>query len=246
MYRETINHAGGTTEGTASEAHALTLLRRAAHRGYDVEATREGGALITWTALNFAPDGETVVRSSRSITLTPQMPVGNLTDTMIRDLAALDEYPHTRYAVEAGRRVTVAGFHRVPAFATARYRARGLLREEPSGRVRLSLTARLGLLTLTHRTRTTAPEGWHRPVGAGMVSAGLSRPGRRAGLLYSGVSAAVCSCGALAAYGDDRGMARLLARGHRQEVARAFILTELTAVSVPSARTGGTSPHIAT
>ncbi|MEU5834507.1 hypothetical protein ABZ820_12655 [Streptomyces diacarni] len=230
MFRETIHHAGGVTEGTASEAHALYLLRRAARRGYDIEVTKAGGALITWTARLFGRrDGE-VIEEARSIELAPHLPVGAaLTDATVRDLTDIHEARRPCYADENGRRViSLNGFCRIPPAATARLRARGLVAEDGDGRVRLTLTARLGLLARAHRTRTTEPRGWHYPADIGMASAGLCKPGRRSGLLYDRGSAAVCSCGQIAAYGDGRDEARRRAADHRREITRAFILADLT------------------
>lgn len=229
MFRETIHHAGGVTEGTASETHALYLLRRAARRGHDIEATRAGGARITWTARRFGRrDGE-VTEEARSIELAPHLPVGTaLTDATVRDLTDIHEARRPRYAEEDGRRViSLNHFCRIPPVATARLRARGMVTEDSDGRVRLTLTARLGLLARAHRTRTTEPRGWQYPADIGMASAGLCKPGRRSGLLYDRGSAAVCTCGQLAAYGDGRDEARRRAAEHRREVARAFIVADL-------------------
>ncbi|WP_406501576.1 hypothetical protein OHA04_27540 [Streptomyces sp. NBC_01590] len=228
MYRETIAHAHGTTEGTASEQHATMLLARAARRGYAIEVTTPGGALITWTRHVFGPGENTVVRADRSITLEPFTPVGTLSDTVRADLDLIAGDPHARYAEENGRRVIRGLVWRIPAFTTARLRARGLVVEE-EGLVCLSLTAHLGLLAHAHRTRTTTPEGWRRPsAGDPYGSAGLNRPGGRAGMLYGGGSAAVCSCGGLSAFGGDRSEARRLAREHRRAVAAAFVAEQLT------------------
>ncbi|MGW1353045.1 hypothetical protein ACWCQE_27820 [Streptomyces sp. NPDC002409] len=237
MYRETVTHAHGTTEGTASEQHAVMLLVRAVRRGYAIEATAAGGALITWTRHLFGPGENTVIRADRSITLEPSTPVGTLSDAVRADLDLIDGDRHARYDEEGGRRVIRGLLWRIPAFTTARLRARGLVVEEGE-RVRLSLTARLGLLAHAHRTRTAAPNGWYRPsAGASYGSAGLNRPGGRAGMLYDGGSAAVCSCGDLSAFGGDRGEARRLAREHRRAVAAAFVAERLA----PAPRRAGCS-----
>ncbi|WP_405759480.1 hypothetical protein OG234_13360 [Streptomyces sp. NBC_01420] len=226
MFTETITHAGAPTTGTATESHASYLLRRALRRGFDVEATPGGGARIDWTALSLTGDGAPV-RAPRSITLSPQTPAGTLTDTVRADLAAIADTPAARHDTDRGARVIVGGLWRIPPGATARLHARGLVIEE-QGRPRLSLAAQLALLAHAHRTTTTQPEGWHRstdPYG----SAGLNRPGRRAGLMHDRTSAAVCSCGELSAWGGDQEEARRLATAHRRAAAAVFIVAELGA-----------------
>ncbi|MEW2071805.1 hypothetical protein [Streptomyces sp. NPDC007346] len=220
MFHETITHAGGTTEGVASEAHAVTLLDRAVRRQYAVEATPAGGALITWTRHLFGPGATSVVLVDRSIRLDPMTPVGNLTDAVREDLALVDGDPHARYELQQERRVITGGLWRIPPFATAGLRARRLVVED-RGHVRLTLTARLGLLAHAHRTTTTAPRGWYHP--SAYESAGLNRPGRRAGLLRDSTSTAVCTCRELSAVAGDRDEARRLARDHRRAVAAAFV-----------------------
>lgn len=222
MFRETITHAHDVTEGTASEAHGLMLLRRAVRCGYAIEATREGGALITWTRRQLGSGAPL----HRSITLAPQMPVGNLTEAVVRHLTTIDTVRPARYMQsDTGRRYILAGLVEISPMATAALRARQLVTTEGGDRVRLTLTARLGLLALAHRTRTTEPTGWSRPSGLGRqaVTAGLNRPGRRAGMVHSSASAAVCSCGQLQVFGGDRNEARQLATRHRHDVAAEFV-----------------------
>lgn len=232
MFTETINHAGGIAEGSASERHAVAALVRAVRRGYAVEATPTGGALITWSRSEFTAGGN-VVRAERSITLEPFTPTGVLSPAMREDLALIAGDRHARYAEENGRRVITGLVWRIPAFTTARLRARGLVVEE-DGLLRLSLTARLALLAQTHRTRTTEPEGWYRPsAGDPYGAAGLNRPGGRGGLLRDGTSAALCSCGTLSAFGGDRVDARRLTAEHRREVTSRFVTEHL----IPAART---------
>lgn len=229
MFRETITHAGGHTTGTANESHARYLLRRALRRGCDVEATPAGGALISWTVASFNPRAERRALA-RAIELAPEMPVRAFTNTMREDLALIDATPTARYEIRDERRLIRGDVWELPPFVTARLRARGLVVEdEHAGTVRLTLTAQLARLADRHRTHTTAPEGWHRPAADGYGGSGLSRPGRRNGLLYSGVSAAVCSCGELSAVGDDRDAARRLATAHRHAVTAEFITAELGA-----------------
>ncbi|MFH8577155.1 hypothetical protein [Streptomyces zaomyceticus] len=235
MYRETIHHATGVAEGTANERHATRLLTTAARRGHAVEFTPAGGALITWTRHLFGRSEGSVVRAERSISLEPLMPVGALSTTTRMDLALIAGDRHAHYAEKGGRRVVAGLTWEIPAFTTAKLRARGMVVEEED-RLRLSLTARLGLLAQQHRTRTTAPEGWYRPSAADPYgSAGLNRPGGRAGMLRDGGSAATCSCGALSAWGGDRDEARRLTLAHRRAVAAAFITEHLAPVPTPAA-----------
>ncbi|WP_199570566.1 hypothetical protein [Streptomyces murinus] len=221
MFRETITHSHGTSEGTASESHALLLMRRAARRGYGIEATREGGAVITWTRRQLG----TGALVHRSIRLHPEMPVGKLTDAVVRDLRAIDDARSAEYVMnDHGRRIIRVGLGEISAMATAAIRARRLVTDQ-GGRVRLTLTARLGLLAHAHRTVTTEPQGWARPadIGRASVTAGLNRPGRRAGMIRSSASTATCSCGQLHAFGGNRDEARRLAHLHLQDVAAAFV-----------------------
>ncbi|MFI0827240.1 hypothetical protein ACH4Q7_22605 [Streptomyces roseolus] len=216
MFRETVHHAGGATQGIASEAHALLILRRGARRGCHIEASTDGGVLVSWTRRE--PRG---ALAHRSISLVPQMPVGTLTDAVLRDLAAVAGLRPARYGRDSiGRRVILAGLAEIGATRTAALRARQLVTDDRAGAVRLTLTARLGMLAAAHRTTTTEPHGWDR---AGALSAGLNRPGGRAGMLRSSASAATCSCGQLHAWGGDRDEARRLGRDHRRDMARAFV-----------------------
>ncbi|WTW95434.1 hypothetical protein OG216_19525 [Streptomycetaceae bacterium NBC_01309] len=221
MFHETVTHAGGTSKGTASEAHALMLLRRAHRRGYAIEATREGGARITWTRAVY-PVGHV----HRSIILTPEMPVGTLTDAVVRDLGLIASARPARYVEsDAGRRMILAGLTEISPMATALLRARRLITADDHDTVRLTLSARLGLVARAHGTRTSEPMGWARPSDIGMhsLTAGLNRPGRRAGVLRSSASVATCTCGALSAHGGDRDEARRLALAHRHEMTAAFV-----------------------
>lgn len=236
MFRETLHHAGGVTEGAASNRHATMLLTRAVRRAYAVEATPSGGALITWTRRLFGPGAVSAVRAERSIGLEPVTPVGALSAATRDDLALIAATPDARYAIQGGRRIITGLMWTIPPFPTARLRARGLVVEE-NGRLRLSLAAQLGLLAQAHRTRTTEPQGWYRPsASAPYGSAGLNRPGGRAGMLRDGSSAALCACGALSATGGDRTEARRLAAEHRREMTARFITDRLCPAPAGRAR----------
>ncbi|MGW1989620.1 hypothetical protein [Embleya sp. NPDC001921] len=221
MFREIVTHSGGVTEGTASEAHAESLLRRAVQRGYRIEATPDGGVTITWIVNTFrTPHGT----EGRAVILTPFMPVGKaLTEATRADLDLIHKSP-ADYATDAnGARVISGLFWSIPQGATARLRARKLVTED-DGPVRLTLTARLALFATSHRTHTTEPAGWYRPADRGIASAGLNKPGGRAGHLYSRTSTAVCQCGYTKVC-EDRDEARRDAAEHRATAATTFVKT---------------------
>ncbi|MFD0393393.1 hypothetical protein ACFQ3Z_16300 [Streptomyces nogalater] len=130
MFTETITGKHGNTEtGTATEPHAITLLRRAVkRRGCTVEATRTGGVIIEWDIWD---GGITPKRCT--ITLEPTAPVGNITKTVRADLAAIDARSGSYLVMEAEPefRINVgrirAGLHGVPPAATKRLIDRGLV-----------------------------------------------------------------------------------------------------------------------
>jgi hypothetical protein len=151
MFRETVTHASGESTGTASEAHAFFLLRRAARHGYGIEATAAGGAVITWTRAGIG--GRTVLRS---ITLTPHTPVGALTEDTVRHLGVINARVSAHYELREQRRIIAVGLYEIPPLDTARLRARALVTADDAAPVRLTLSARLGLLAHAH---TTSPDG---------------------------------------------------------------------------------------
>jgi hypothetical protein len=71
----------------------------------------------------------------------------------VRDLAVIDTTGTARYDLRDSRRVITAGLFEIPALPTAHYRARSLVTADHANRVRLTLTARLGLLAREHQTR---------------------------------------------------------------------------------------------
>ncbi|MFF2940217.1 hypothetical protein ACFVSQ_10280 [Streptomyces niveus] len=149
MFHETVTHASGESRGHASEAHGLLLLQRALKRGHAIEVTPAGGVSITWSLMGHG--GRAVVRS---ITLAPHTPVGALADDTVRDLAVIDSTGTARYDQRDGRRIITAGLFEIPPLTTARYRARSLVTADRTDRVRLTLTARLGLLAREHQPGT--------------------------------------------------------------------------------------------
>lgn len=151
MFAETLVHAGGTTEGHASEAHAFQLVRRALRRGYTVTPTAAGGAVITWTARRLQGGG--VAEEARSVTLAPHTPAGELTEAVCAALAVVDRSPAALPAVQGGRTVIRAGVQCVGPGMTSRLYGHRLVVEE-RGRVRLTLVAYLALLA----ARGASPE----------------------------------------------------------------------------------------
>ncbi|MCQ1581222.1 hypothetical protein [Streptomyces parvus] len=240
MFTKTITHADGdTATETSTEADALRLLRTAVRRGYRVEATRNGGAIVERDIHN----GRSIVPETRTVTLEPVTPVGRLTATVresLSDIAAREAYridvAEREFRDQVGR--ISAGFRGVAPAAAARLVARGLVvlgepyeatsngyLPETRTPVRVSLSARLGMHAQDHRTHTIAPAGYVRPADADlhMVTAGRQTPG--GGLVYSRASAAGCTCRTWSATGDGRDDARRLAQGHRQQQTAEFIRT---------------------
>ncbi|MEU6595520.1 hypothetical protein ABZ923_41070 [Streptomyces sp. NPDC046881] len=162
MFTETIVHAGGDSRGPVSESHALMLLRRALNRGFGSEATLNGGASIRWTRIDLTTHQPVL----RSITLTPEMPVGTL-DASTRAHLALIGLGDARHVLTADSRHIVAGDTVIPTGETARLRARRLVAVDDRGRVRLTLAARLGLLARDH-TQAGGPDSF------AMCSCGLT------------------------------------------------------------------------
>ncbi|MDX2647937.1 hypothetical protein PV341_31085 [Streptomyces sp. PA03-1a] len=207
MFHETITHAGGTTTGTASEAHALTLLARSHRRGLHIEARRDGGALISWTRLQFGPGDGQVDTVERSIRLTPTELLTSVLrgGTVRHDLETIDAHSRSRWESPRSRRVVIIGEDGIEAVTGLTLHKLGMVTDAPGGRVRLTLAARLGLLAYHHRPRTPHPDR---------------------GLTY-------CTCGMTAAAGDDPKEARMVrARNHLREVTGAFV----TGLTRPAAR----------
>lgn len=221
MFEETIVHAdGSSTRGNASEQHAKLLLTRAGRRGYRVEVTRAGGVLVSWTARQLNGD-DRVVKRERSVLLAPRGPVTScLTERTLADLDLIVQ-ERSRYRRLEGD-ILCGRWRRIPPAATHRLIRRGLVDVDEDGLVWVTLAARLARLAREHRATTTQPVGWFRPADRGVASAGLNKPGRRAGLLYSPESTAHCPCG-WRAFAGDRTEARRLAAGHRAEMTAQFV-----------------------
>lgn len=241
MFTETITDANGeTATGTVSEEHALALLKRLAGRdGCTIEAARTGGVIVQRKVRGGGP-----VPAARTIALNPVSRVAIITPTARRDLDAiiargayLVSNAQGTFRVNNGR--ISAGVHGIPPAATQRLIDRGLIvlgspyeatsngyLPESRTPVRVSLTARLVMLASDHQTRASAPAGYVRPADTGRThTAGLNKPGRRAGMVHDGTSRANCSCGGWSGWFDGADSARRAARVHRQEVATAMILS---------------------
>jgi len=239
MFTETVTDSRGrTSTGTASETHALTLLRTAVRRGYRIEATHTGGVIIerdVW-------DGS-VIPKKRTITLEPAVPLGKITAGVREDLAAIDgREAHLVTGAQGpfrrrNGRIS-AGLDSIAPAAAARLVDRGLVvlgdpyastsngyMPETRTPVRVSLAARLALFAAEHRTRTSEPLGYVKPadVGMGGVTVGLNKGGRRGGTVYDGSSAASCTCRRWTGTFERRMFALDAARKHRQEAAAAFV-----------------------
>jgi hypothetical protein len=243
MFRETITSADESSEqGSCTEAHALSLLRAAVRRGYRVEATRQGGAVI----VRDVATGLSVVPRHRTIILEPVTVAGTVTATMRADLDALARRDGKSPAEWRDGRIR-AGLYCIPPAAVRRLVARGLVTASGQcGPVALTLAARLAMLATDHRTTTSKPPGYQYPSDMayrdalrtgqvvtlstpGIGAIGLNKPGRRAGRAYYRDSTASCSC-RWSWPAEDREDARRRARGHRQE-ATAAMLAELTGLT---------------
>jgi len=219
MFRELITNADGSTEeGTCSEDHALSLLRRAVRLGFQVEATRHGGAVI----VREIPGSTGTHR--HTVALEPVTPAGRLTATVRLDLAIIDRRMGRSLAARlnpvTGR--IDAGLNSIPPAAAARLISRGLV-TVTDGAVAVSLTARLAMLAQDHRTETRQPRGWYQRSSVD----GQPLPGpswvRARYASYDRSSVASCSCHGWSYPAEDRDDARRRAHGHRQEVTARFV-----------------------
>jgi hypothetical protein len=207
MFRETVTNADGTTaEGTCTEAHALVLFQTAVRRGYRIEATRNGGVIIT----RDVHSGGTFPRK-HTVTLESVAPTGTITPPMRRDLAVI-----------AGRRGSSlvrgrihAALYTVPAAAAARLIARGLVTVEGTA-VSVSLAARLAMHAQDHQTRSMKPRGYYH-------DATHFGPWRKGSCMYDRSSAASCSCRTWSRAAEDVDDARRLAREHRQSATAVMV-----------------------
>ncbi len=210
-FRMTVTYADGTTStGTATEAHTRASLTRAVSLGLRVEATRRGGVIIT----RDLPDGRT-----HTVTYLLPAPI-HLSETVRRDLGLI--------ALRGGRMKDgriITGLFAIPPAAAARLARAGLVAVQ-AGQVSVSLAGRLALHAVAHTTGTRQPRGYVRPADVGLahLSAGLNKPGGRAGKIHDRTSSAWCSCRAWSApFAEDRADAGRRARGHREEATAAMI-----------------------
>ena len=220
MFRSTVTSSDGTTsEGTSSEADAWRTLRTAVRRGYSVEATRQGGAIIV-REIPHAGDTWQPARK-HTVTLEPVTHAGTVTATMRGDLDAIARWGRSRLT---GDRIRAGFIYGIPPAATARLMQRGLVTVDGET-VSVSLVARLAMLAQDHHTETREPRGYVHPsdIGADYAGAGLNKPGRRAGKILDRSSVASCSCRRWSYPAEDRDNARRRAHEHKQEVTAAMV-----------------------
>jgi len=222
-FRETVTSADGSTEeGTCTEAQASRLLATAVRRGYTVEATRNGGAVIVRTIPGTA-DHWTPTRR-HTVTLEPLAEAGKVTDTMRSDLVIIGLWPAGRNLaarLNAGTGRIDAGLNSIPRGAAKRLIERGLVTVTGDA-VTVSLSARLAMLAQDHRTETSEPPGYYNSLGAD----GRPEPGlwtRKRFARHDSTSVASCSCRGWSYPAEDREDARRRAHGHRQEATAAML-----------------------
>lgn len=204
----TVTQADGTvSEGICTEAQAARSLATAARRGYRVEATRNGGAVIVRDIRG------SVVPRKHTVTLEPVAPTGKVTPAMRADLDAIAKRRAGAWLVRG--RIN-AGFYSIPPASAARLVQRGLVTVEGTA-VAVSIAARLAMLAQDHHTETGEPRGYHREVG-------VIGPWRKGGCVYDRSSVAHCAC-RWSYPAEDRDSARRKAHEHRQEATAALLAT---------------------
>ena len=220
MFRETITSADDSTEeGTCGEADALRLLGRAVRLGYRVEATRQGGAVVV-REIPACTDRWQLPRR-HTVTVEPVVQAGRVTGVNRLDLELIGGRGGSWLQ---GDRIRAGYLNSIPPGAAGRLIARGLVTVADDGVATVSLVARLAMLAQDHHTETREPRGYVRPLDIGnTVSAGLNKPGGRAGKVYDRSSVASCSCRGWSYPAEDREDARRRAHEHRQEVTAALV-----------------------
>jgi hypothetical protein len=217
-FRMTVTSADGTiSEGTCGEAAARRMLSTAMRRGYRTEATLQGGAVMVRDIRGG------VVPRRHTVTLEPATPAGKITDTARRDLELIAS---RGASLLPNGRIKAGYIYGIPPAATAQLIARGLVTVAGDA-VTISLAARLAMLAQDHRTETREPKGYVYPsdIGRGHLSAGLNKPGGRAGKVYDGSSVASCSCRGWSYPAGDRDTARRKAHEHRQQATATMLAT---------------------
>ncbi|MFE6551699.1 hypothetical protein ACFVHS_25315 [Streptomyces sp. NPDC057746] len=155
MFTEIVSsHDGNDSHGTATESHALTLLRRAYNRGYAIEATGQGGVVITWRRIALATHRPVL----RSITLTPKLGPLTLTEQDLDHFRAIDSAKIVSLGRRDGARIITAGLYEIAPEHTDRLVDHGLVAADRNGSLRLTLTARLAALAKKH-VSACAPQG---------------------------------------------------------------------------------------
>lgn len=234
MFNTVVTLADGTTSnGTCNETEAIRLLTKAVQRGYSVEATRSGGAVIV-RMIPASTDRWTLPRK-HTVTFEPVTPVGTVTQVQRRDLVAITRRRAGSWLVK-GR--IHAGLYSIPPAAAGRLVQRGLVTINGTD-VSVSLVARLAMLAQDHHTTTSEPAGYRAPIDMAFrdslvtgrpvtlvntsVNVGLNKPGGRAGKCYYRDSLASCSCRRWSYPAEDRDDARRRAHDHRQEMTAAMV-----------------------
>jgi hypothetical protein len=217
-FRMTVINADGTTaEGAYTEADAMCSLRRAVRRGYRVEATRNGGVVIT---REIPSAGDTWAPARKHVvTLEPVAVPGKITGTMRHDL---DLIAIRGGSLLANGRIKAGYFYGIPPAASARLIARGFVTVRGTA-VAVSLSARLAMLAQDHQTTTREQRGYVRPGDIGLSTCGANGGGR-SGLVYDRSSGVTCAC-RWSLPTEDRETARRLAHEHRQQATAALVGT---------------------
>ncbi|WP_128378529.1 hypothetical protein [Streptomyces cavernae] len=238
MFHEIVTHADGSTgHGTATEAYALSLLRKAVRRDCRMEATRTGGIVITrdlWRGR--------VVPDHHIVALEPAKPVNRLTPAVRRDLEAVLAAPDAYVVNQAEQpfRARVgrlwARFVSLAPGTVARLVEGGLLvlgepyaatsngfLSEQRRPVRVSLAARLAMGAQAHRTRTTEPNGYVHAADIGLPPGSGRNVGQKV-LVYDASSAVGCSCRSWSKMAEHRDVARLYVREHREQMTRELVV----------------------
>ncbi|MFD0209146.1 hypothetical protein ACFVH9_08410 [Streptomyces hirsutus] len=147
MFTEAIksSDSASVSTGTASEPHALVLLRRASNRGYAIQPLRTGGAIVRYRRAGLGAPRLFVH------TFTPIVPA-DPSSLDLSNLRLIDEVKTARFVgsdrYAAG--VIEAGAYEIPPSQTERLAGQGFLVRGQDGSLRLTLSARLTLVAVAH------------------------------------------------------------------------------------------------
>ncbi|MDQ1018857.1 hypothetical protein [Streptomyces afghaniensis] len=148
MFTEIIDGPGGATTGSATEPHALSLLRRADNRGYAIEPQLNGGVIIRCRRVSLSSRTPLL----RTITLAPQVPA-EPTDVDLSNLRVIASVPVVRLVDSETYTLPVieAGTYAIPPSQAERLLAQGFLLNSRDEHLRLTLAARLTLVAAKHQ-----------------------------------------------------------------------------------------------